>query len=217
MTIINKISEIRNYSKWFVKLLTFVAFQALCLNCTFDWSKPLYSNDLWFLIVLSLPLIRFVFRKLQCILAILAIVAVSNAIPIEFGHYASPIYHSPLGHAPIAKALVPEPVVSRNKFIPNFSIHLICNNYYLPLLDSNCYFLFRHIQNIHSIMASKIHTRVISNHKPKNVMVMLWKDNIHWLNQMDQCVPLIIQPTIIMGKLFNFLIKSISLNPNLKR
>lgn len=42
----------------------------------------------------------------QCILVVFAIIAVSNAIPIELGHYASPIY------APVAKAIVPEPIVS---------------------------------------------------------------------------------------------------------
>lgn len=34
------------------------------------------------------------------------VIAVSNAIPIELGHYASPVY------APVAKAILPEPVVS---------------------------------------------------------------------------------------------------------
>lgn len=43
---------------------------------------------------------------LQCILVVFAIVAVSNAIPIELGHYAAPVY------APVAKAILPEPVVS---------------------------------------------------------------------------------------------------------
>lgn len=42
----------------------------------------------------------------QCILVVFAIIAVSNAIPIDFGHYAAPIY------APVAKAIVPEPIVS---------------------------------------------------------------------------------------------------------
>ncbi|XP_055322745.1 cuticle protein 8-like [Sitodiplosis mosellana] len=43
---------------------------------------------------------------MKCILVVFAIVAlsVSNAIPIELGHYASPIY------APVAKAILPEPV-----------------------------------------------------------------------------------------------------------
>lgn len=51
---------------------------------------------------------------LQCILAILIVAAVANAVPIEFAGYHAPVYHAaaPLVHAPIAKALVPEPVVS---------------------------------------------------------------------------------------------------------
>lgn len=47
-----------------------------------------------------------VYFYFQCILAVIAIIAVSNAIPFELGHYASPIY------APVAKAIVPEPIVS---------------------------------------------------------------------------------------------------------
>lgn len=49
---------------------------------------------------------RFLLLLFQCILVVFVIFAVSNAIPIELGHYASPVY------APIAKAIVPEPIVS---------------------------------------------------------------------------------------------------------
>lgn len=52
----------------------------------------------------------------------------------------------------------------RFKYALNFPIH-----------SMNKSILNRHIQNIHSIMASKIHIPVTLNLKPKNVMVMLSK------------------------------------------
>lgn len=59
-----------------------------------------------FLFILFWKIPRFGCFYFQCILVVFAIAAMSNAIPIEFGHYASPVY------APVAKAILPEPIVS---------------------------------------------------------------------------------------------------------
>lgn len=58
---------------------------------------------------LFVSFIFILFEKIphfRLLLLVIAIIAVSNANPIELGHYASPVY------APVAKAILPEPIVS---------------------------------------------------------------------------------------------------------
>lgn len=53
----------------------------------------------------------------QCFVAVLFMAAVSQAVPIEYGHYAAPalIHAAPVyAHAPLVKHVIAEPDVKKN-------------------------------------------------------------------------------------------------------
>lgn len=84
-------------------------FQILGLH-----KKTIASKKYFTFKIRHVPKILTSFSNLQYFAAVIVFVALAQATPIEYGHYAAPaLVHAPVYHAPIAKHVVhAEPIVN---------------------------------------------------------------------------------------------------------